>query len=203
MSAPPGEPDEPGASGVPGRILLVGLSGSGKSTVGRLLARRLGYGFLDLDEEVERATGRSVADIFRRSGEEEFRRLEVRASEAARARNRVVVATGGGWMARRDVERAWSDAVRVWLRVSPATAAARLAGTGDRPLLAGADPEATLADLLEERRGAYAEAEVAVETERRSPAGVVAEILKQLPGTRLPRASEGVETRRARGDAPA
>lgn len=196
------DPRDPAARPLPGRILLVGLSGAGKSTVGGLLAERLGYAFVDLDREVERAAGRSVAVLFEEAGEAEFRRLEAGASEAARERVRAVVATGGGWMARDDLPRAWTEAVRVWLRVSPATAARRLGGAGDRPLLASADPEPALARLLEERRRAYAEAELAVETEGRSPAEVVDAILKQLPRTRLPRASEGVESRPGSGERP-
>lgn len=190
MTAGVDPPDRGGTPPVPDRILLVGLSGAGKSTVGRLLAERLGYAFIDLDAEVEEAAGRSVAAIFRRSREAGFRRLEARASDAARRRRRAVVATGGGWMARDDLERSWSGAVRVWLRVSPATAAARLGAAPSRPLVAGSDPETGLARLLEERRRAYAEAELAVDTDRRSPAAVVEQILKQLPPTRLPRASE-------------
>lgn len=167
----------------PSLIYLVGLSGSGKSTVGRELAHRLGYGFVDLDSEIETVAGRSVLEIFRTGGETVFRRLEAEATEAIRGRRDLVVATGGGWMARPDIERTAPDGVRMWLRVRPETAARRLAPqVSTRPLLDRAAPADSLARMLAARRSAYAEAELAVETEGRSPTEVVEEALKQLRG---------------------
>ena len=169
-------------SGVPRKIWLVGLSGSGKSTIGPLLARRLGYRYVDLDREVEELAGETIPDLFRVGGEAEFRRFEARAaSRTARARD-VVVATGGGWMARRDIDRASGGRVRVWLRVSPETAIHRLSreGAEARPLLAGPDAAAALAALLAAREAAYAEAELVVETDGREPEDVVEVALRGL-----------------------
>jgi shikimate kinase len=167
----------------PSRIFLVGLSGSGKSTVGRELADRIGYGFVDLDGEIETVAGQSVPEIFRTRGESVFRRLEAEATEAIRSRRHLVVATGGGWMARSDIDRATPGSVRVWLRVRPETAARRLAlRMATRPLVDPDAPEDSLARTLAARRAAYADAECEVDTEDRSPTEVVEEALKQLRG---------------------
>jgi shikimate kinase len=165
----------------PASLWLVGLSGAGKSTVGPIVARRLDYGFFDLDAEIERETGDSISRLFERLGESAFRDAEARASDALLERPRIVVATGGGWMARTDIRRGGRGCARVWLRVSPQTAARRLAEdpTG-RPLLAGEDPEGALAALLERRSRAYAEAEIAVDTDGLDPAGVADRILERL-----------------------
>ncbi len=174
------------AARTPRSIWLVGLSGSGKSAVGPVLARRLGYDFVDLDRRIESVSGETISKLFRAGGEGSFRRLEaVVTAEVADAAN-VVVATGGGWMARDDIERDAPGRIRIWLRVSPATAIDRLrlqsgSGTaGGRPLLAGADPEASLAKLLASRESAYAEAELQVLTDRRKPEEVVAAAVRGL-----------------------
>lgn len=162
-------------AGVPRKIWLVGLSGAGKSTVGPLLARRLGYRFLDLDREIEARAGESVSRVFRGRGEAGFRRLEADVAARVAQEEDVVVATGGGWMARRDIDRASGGRVRIWLRVRPETAIHRLSrdGVEPRPLLAGPDPAATLAALLAAREAAYSEAELTLETDGREPEDVV------------------------------
>lgn len=167
---------------VPRKIWLVGVSGSGKSTIGPILARRLGYRFVDLDREIEARAGESISRVFHRRGEGEFRRLEAAAAARAARKENVVVATGGGWMARRDIDRASGGRVRVWLRVRPETAIHRLSrdGAEARPLLAGPDPEAALAALLAEREAAYAEAELVLETDGREPEDVVEVALRSL-----------------------
>lgn len=162
--------------------------------MGRGLADRIGYRFVDLDSEIETVAGRSVEEIFRTLGESGFRRLEAEATEGIRGRRRLVVATGGGWMARRDIERAWPGSVRVWLDVRPETAARRLGGGSlTRPLLDPEAPEVTLRSLLDARRVAYAGAECVVDTEDRSAPDVVDEVLKQLRGYRLTGSAEGTD----------
>ena len=165
----------------PTSVWLVGLSGAGKSTVGPLLARRLGWAFVDLDADVAARAGAPIAEIFRRDGEARFRRLEAEATAGLAGRGGLVVATGGGWMARRDLERSWPGSVRVWLGVDPGTAAGRLAGAKmTRPLVSEDDPGASLARTLAERRAAYAEAEIEVGTEGRAPEDVVELVLERL-----------------------
>ena len=110
--------------------MLVGFMGSGKSTVGRLLARRLGWVFVDLDEAVEAATGIKVAELFRTRGEAAFRQLEAEAGVAAAARAQVVIAPGGGWSLVPDrLDGLPEGSLTVWLRVRPETAARRATGT--------------------------------------------------------------------------
>ena len=167
-----------------GPIVLVGLSGAGKTVVGRLLARRLDWSFVDLDEEVERVTGRSVADVFTEQGEPAFRELEGRVTRSATVESRTVVSTGGGWMTRLELRETWPDAVRVWLRVEPDSAAARLAlDRSTRPLLAGPDPEAELRRLLAGRISAYRLAEIEVRTDGLAPEAVVEAILDEFAAT--------------------
>ncbi|MCG8466955.1 MAG: shikimate kinase [Gemmatimonadetes bacterium] len=165
-------------------VWLVGLSGSGKSTTGPLVADRIGFDFVDLDAQIQRKTGETIPQIFRTGGEPRFRRLEAAATSEIATLAGVVVATGGGWMARSDVERVGEGRVRVWLRVSPEVAIHRLGdGVGSgRPLLDAPDPEAALTALYRARKPAYAEAELSVETDGRSPVEVAEEVVRRLEG---------------------
>lgn len=164
-----------------GPIVLVGLSGAGKTVVGRLLAQRLAYTFLDLDSEVEHLVGCSIADLFAREGERTFRDLEGQVTRAASVDPETVVSTGGGWMDRPELREMWPDAVRIWLRVEPESAVSRLARErSTRPLLAGPDLELELRRLLAERLAAYQMAEIAVRTDGLAPEAVVVAILDRL-----------------------
>lgn len=164
-----------------GPIVLVGLSGAGKTVVGRLLAQRLAYTFLDLDSEVERRAGCSIADLFAAEGERTFRDLEGQVTRSAAVDSETVVSTGGGWMDRPELREMWPDAVRIWLRVEPKSAVSRLARErSTRPLLAGPDPESELRRLLAGRLAAYQMAEIAVRTDGLAPEAVVVAILDRL-----------------------
>jgi shikimate kinase len=150
--------------------------------VGDLLASRLGWSFLDLDEEIERRTGRSIADVFADEGEAEFRVLEARITAESTPPAQAVIASGGGWMARPELRDEWPDAIRVWLEVRPDTALARLgSGRASRPLLSGPDSVGRLKSLLEKRLPSYALAEYRVVTDGLKPDEVVDEILSMLP----------------------
>ena len=167
-----------------GPIVLVGLSGAGKTVVGRLLASRLDWSFVDLDAEVERVKGRSIADVFTDQGEPAFRELEHRVTRSVAVDSRTVVSTGGGWMVRPELRETWPDAVRVWLQVEPGSAAARLAlDRSTRPLLAGPDPEDDLRRLLARRLSGYRLAEIVVGTDGLAPEAVVDAILDGLAAT--------------------
>lgn len=162
------------------RIFLTGLSGAGKSTVGQLLADRLGWRFLDTDALVEEAAGRSVAAIFRDEGEAAFRALEAEALARAARADRAVVATGGGAPVHAAGRRALASGFSVWLAVSPAAAAARLGSGGDgeaRPLLDGGDPAERLEALLRARRAAYARADASIDVDGLTPEEACAEAL--------------------------
>ena len=119
----------------PHRIVLVGLMGSGKTTVAPLLGRLLGWEHLDMDVEIERRAGRRVAEIFRQRGEAAFRAEERALALELAERDRVVVAAGGGAFAQEDTREALRrDAAVVWLRCDLETLLARIAGDASRPL---------------------------------------------------------------------
>ena len=153
--------------------MLVGLMGSGKSTVGMLLSERWRVPFVDLDAEIERTAGLSIAEIFELEGESGFRAREAEATRAVVASGSMVIAAGGGWMASPETRAAWPDAIRVWLRVSPREAARRLAmHEVPRPLLANGLPEKVLQELLDRRLPAYRLSTYTVDTSNRTAARV-------------------------------
>jgi len=164
------------------RVVLVGFMGSGKSTVGRLLARRLGWVFVDLDEVVEAAAGIKVAELFRTRGEAAFRQLEAEAGAAAVARARVVIAPGGGWsLVPGRLDDLPEGSLAVWLRVRPATAVRRATGKRRvRPLLAGPDPAARARELLKERDPAYSRARLQLDADRALPTSLVDAIVAYM-----------------------
>lgn len=149
-------------------LVLVGLPGAGKSTVGRLVATRLGWSFVDLDEEIVReAGGRSIPALFAEEGEPAFRAREREVTRALVGRRDLVVSPGGGWMANPGCPELLRPPARIiHLRVGVPAALARLAGSGEpRPLLAVADPAVALAALAERRQAAYAAADAELDTE--------------------------------------
>lgn len=144
-----------------GRIVLVGLPGAGKSSVGRLVAEQLGWEFVDLDAEIERRSGRSIAELFAERGELGFREVEAITTTELSARRQLVIATGGGWVERRsNLDTFGAGGMTVFLRVAPELALARVgAGGGGRPLLATPDPEKTIRELLARREAIYLQAQ--------------------------------------------
>jgi shikimate kinase len=162
----------------PDRILLVGMMGAGKSTVGRVLATRLGWPYLDSDEEILRRTGRTVPEIWHDDGEGAFRLEEAAVLADAAVTSPAVVAVAGGAVldaANRDRIRA--GGLVVWLRVRLATLVARIGDGAGRPLLDG-DPVGTLARLDAVRRPVYAAlADLAVDVDELTPDGVADRIL--------------------------
>ncbi|MGQ0815915.1 MAG: shikimate kinase [Gemmatimonadota bacterium] len=149
----------------PERIVLVGLPGSGKSTVGPLLARRLGWRFVDLDQQIEAETGLAVADIFARRGELEFRHMEAELTARLGSETGLVLAPGGGWIVHQNLP----DSFIVWLQVDPSEAIMRLGeGATVRPLLQP-NPVARMKQLLAEREPYYERADSAIDTNGMSP----------------------------------
>lgn len=163
-------------------IVLVGLSGSGKSTVGRAAASRLGWRFVDLDREIERRTGISISDIFSTHGEAFFRSLEceVTADLLEQTVGRLVLASGGGWITNSAaVELALIESRTIYLKVSPETALARLGSErSNRPLLQGSDPLGSLLRLLMEREVYYSRAHFVIDTDVFDLQGVIDEVVR-------------------------
>jgi len=162
---------------VDGPIVLVGLMAAGKTTVGRMLANGCGLYFVDLDREIERRAGMSVAELFASKGESAFRELEAATSLDLAPGSDTVVAVGGGWMSNSTARQAWPDARIVWLVVSPVVAALRASSQPtSRPLLEGVDLQRELERLLAQRLPAYAEATYTVDTDGSGVEEIVAEI---------------------------
>lgn len=166
------------------RIVLIGLMGAGKSTIGKQLAAQLGWAFADLDQRIEVEAGRSVPDFFAHLGESAFRRLEQQLTTELLSKAGQVLAPGGGWAVHRK-EPIPAETAVFWLEVSPEEAVRRLAHAPFRPLLAG-DPLERARSLALERNEVYARLGVPVQTTARTPDQVVNDILL-IAGERLNR----------------
>ena len=163
-------------------LYLVGMMGSGKTSTGRPLAERLGYGFVDADAVIEQAAGCSIPEIFERDGEAGFRSLESQVLSAISQRHSLVVATGGGVVTQPENWGLLHSGIVIWLDVVPDQLLQRLnADSTERPLLQTADPEAALNALLNERRPLYAEADLTVVINDETPEAVADGILQLLP----------------------
>jgi shikimate kinase len=185
MDISPGSPNASGeeSSSLIPHVVLVGLPGAGKSTVGAGAARRLGVEFLDLDLEIERREGKSVSAIFAERGEGFFRACERAATEAVRSRPSLILAPGGGWVLDpANVALLRPPGSIIYLRVSPETALRRLgAGLATRPLLQH-EPLAAIRRLLSEREAQYAVADAEIDTEVSTLQEVIARVAELASG---------------------
>ncbi len=162
-------------------IFLIGFMASGKTTVGRLLAERLDWTFVDLDKVIEDAAEKTIPEIFAAEGEAGFRKLETATLREVAKRRKIVVATGGGAPCREENIDTMLQAGRVfWLEVSAEEAVQRAGKESGRPLLDdAADPVAAARDLLAARRPFYERAHGHVGTSGSSPKEIVDELLGQ------------------------
>jgi shikimate kinase len=163
-------------------IALVGMPGSGKSSIGRRLAPRVGVAFVDADAEIEEAAGgMTVAEIFAAHGEAEFRALEARVIARLLDEGPSVIATGGGALINESTRRLVAEkSVAVWLKAEIPVLLRRVRRKSDRPLLKGKDPEATLRQLLADREPLYAEAPIVVASREGPHEHVVDSIVEEL-----------------------
>lgn len=169
-------------------IVLVGLMGAGKTSIGRRLAARLGLPFRDADAEIELAAGCTVPELFERYGEHEFREGERRVIRRLLSGDPIVLATGGGaFMDRQTRATIRGDGVSVWLRCQLPTLLRRVVGRDHRPLLNAGDPAEILARLIERRHPLYAEADLIIDCGDESPDATTAQVLDALLGWQPPR----------------
>ncbi|TCD48577.1 shikimate kinase [Chlorobium sp. N1] len=170
-------------------IFLTGFSGSGKSTIGPLLANSLGYEFLDVDQEVERRTGKSITAIFSDEGEAAFRELELQAIRSVAGEREKVVSLGGGALEYDPSHEFISRAgTLVYLKSSPSSLARRLVNKRDRPLLRAEggrrhsreELEEKIRLILEEREPRYLQAAVTVHTDQKRIGSTVEELTRKI-----------------------
>jgi shikimate kinase len=164
-------------------VVLVGMMGAGKSSVGRRVALRLGIPFVDADTEIEKAAGMAITDIFAIRGEAEFRAGEARVILRLLEGGPQVLATGGGAFINPDTRAAIAaKGISIWLKAEPDVLMKRIKRRQDRPLLHTADPAATLRKLLEEREPVYALADLIVQSREVTHDRIVDEIVSAIAG---------------------
>ena len=162
-------------------VVLVGLMGAGKSSVGRRLAKHLNLDFVDADDEIVKAAGCSIEDIFELYGEEAFRDVERRVVARLLKNGARVLAVGGGAFMNPEIRAGIRErCVSVWLRAELDVLVRRTARRGGRPLLKGGDPRDILQSLIEERYPVYAEADIVVDTNDEPPEVTVVQIIGAL-----------------------
>ena len=163
-------------------IVLVGMMGVGKSSIGRRLAARLGVPFVDADSEIEKAAGMSIADIFARHGEADFRSGEARVIARLLDGGPQVLATGGGAVMNADTRAAIrAKGVSIWLSAEFDVLVRRISKRrNERPMLQTANPEARLRELLAEREPVYALADITVQSREAPHEAIVSEIMTAL-----------------------
>lgn len=173
----------------PSLIFLTGFSGSGKSTIGPLLANSLGYDFLDIDKEIERRAGKSINRIFAEEGEAHFRALELETLESIIGGSNLVVSLGGGVLQNdRCFSLVTSSGTLVYLHASPEVLAKRLGHKTDRPLMKGDNGERLSQEqiekkilaLLEKRKSRYKTARIIVETDTKRIGSTVEELTRKI-----------------------
>jgi shikimate kinase len=162
-------------------LVLVGLMGCGKSSIGKRLATRLSLPFVDADEEIERVAQKSISEIFADHGEAFFRDRESKVISRLLANGPQVLATGGGAFITPETRANVSDAgLSIWLRAELPVLMRRVAKRDTRPLLKGGDPEQVMRDLMTTRYPIYAEADLTVESRDVPHESIVSEIVAAL-----------------------
>jgi shikimate kinase len=162
-------------------IALTGFMGTGKTEVGKALARKLGYAFVDVDSEIEKKRGMTIAGIFSRDGEPAFREIEKEAVREISRGDRLIISTGGGAVLKQEnMDNLRKKGVIVCLTASAETIMARTRSSDDRPLLSVQDPYARIQELLAARQPYYEKADIMVDTEGKSPLEIADEIIGEI-----------------------
>lgn len=162
-------------------LVVIGLMGAGKSKIGGLLAQALDLPFVDADHEIEAAAGCTIAEIFERYGEPEFRALERKVLGRLISSDLKVIAPGGGAvMTPETAELIWRNAVSIWLKADLDILVERTSRNNKRPLLQGGDPRDILSGLMDKRYPTYGKANITVETDAAEPEINAGKALKAL-----------------------
>ena len=170
------------------KAVLIGLPGSGKSTIGRRLAKAMGLTMLDTDAAIEEKTGRTIAEIFANDGEQEFRRIEEEVIRDALANHDGILSLGGGAVTTPGVREALAGQAVVFLEITAAEGIRRTGSNTSRPLLAGPDHAEKYRKLVNDRVPLYRRvATIRVNTNRRNPGAVVRYIISRLENPTPPR----------------
>lgn len=163
-------------------LYLIGMMGVGKTTVGRLLAHQLGYGFIDTDDVIVKAAGKSINEIFTEEGEAAFRQLESDVLGQVCAYTKLTIATGGGIVLRQENWGYLRHGLIVWLDAPVQILLKRLAEDETRPLLQDSNPEDKLRSLLQQRQPLYSQADLHITiTDNQTPEEIATRILATIP----------------------
>lgn len=162
-------------------LIMVGLMGCGKTAIGRRLATRLNLPFVDADDEIELAAGKTITDIFAEHGEQHFREGERKVIARLLNGDAKVLATGGGaFMNLQTREKIRQTGISIWLQAELPVLMRRVARRSHRPLLASGDPEATMRKLMDERYPVYSQADITIQSSDIPHEAVVDEIITRL-----------------------
>ncbi|MBF0280834.1 MAG: shikimate kinase [SAR324 cluster bacterium] len=162
-------------------LIMIGFMGVGKTTIGRKLAKRLGYHFLDMDEQIENEQNRSISEIFENSGEDHFRQLEVKLLQKLSTVQNTVIATGGGAVATPgSLELMKVYGRLIYLKTSVDEIVERVKRSQHRPLLHAEDLEERISSLLVKRIPFYEQADYIIETKNLSPQRITSLIIRNL-----------------------
>ncbi|MCF2147854.1 shikimate kinase [Desmonostoc muscorum LEGE 12446] len=163
-------------------LYLIGMMGVGKTTVGRLLAKQLGYGYVDTDDVIAQAAGKSINQIFADEGEAAFRKLETDVLSQVCAFTKLTIATGGGIVLQRENWGYLHHGLIVWLDASVELIYRRLAEDTTRPLLQDVDPKGKLRSLLEQRQSLYAQADIRIAiAQEETPEQIATRVMEAIP----------------------
>lgn len=169
-------------------IFLIGMMGTGKTTVGKVLASQLHYRFLDSDAVIEGVTRQSIKEIFAQEGEDGFRGIETQVLSELSAYTRTVIATGGGIVLRKHNWSFLHHGLIIWLNASVELLVDRLAEDKSRPLLEETDLKLKLQSLLEQRRSLYAQADLSIAiADNQTPEQIASEIIGMIPSVIKPK----------------
>jgi shikimate kinase len=162
-------------------IVLVGMMGSGKSRIGRMLGEALRLPFADSDDEIEKAAGCSISDIFERYGEDFFRDRERKVILRLLEKGYGIIATGGGAVMQEDTAEAiWSQSVSIWVRAEMAVLLERVGRNSNRPLLKNGNPEEILSNLASVRDPVYEKADIVIDSHNGPAVAILNNTLQRL-----------------------